>query len=324
MEKTSVLLMAYGTPNSLDEIEPYYTDIRGGRKPSPENLRELIARYQKIGGRTPLLDITREQARALQTQLGDDFRVYVGMKHWHPYIAQAVDEIQRDGAHRVLALALAPHYSRFSIDGYIQRVRDAVIKSGKSLDVIFVESWNDHPLFLRSVAERMESARSKFGASDWNGIQVIFSAHSLPERILQSGDPYPQELRETCEGVAALLSLPRWRFAYQSAGRTGEKWLGPDILDTLSEIASEANPLPHPPPSLTGEGRGRGAARRVLIAPIGFVADHLEVLYDIDVECAERERELGIEMRRIESPNASPAFIAALAAIVRENIQAAS
>jgi ferrochelatase len=299
LEATAVLLMAYGTPNSLDEIEPYYTDIRGGRKPSPENLRELVARYEKIGGRTPLLDITREQARALQAQLGDDFRVYIGMKHWHPYIAQAVDEIARDGLRRVIALALAPHYSRFSIDGYIQRVRDAIAKSGAPLDVTYVESWNDHPLFLKSIAERMEAARAKFSARDWQDIEVIFSAHSLPERILQSGDPYPQELRETCEGVAARLGLPRWRFAYQSAGRTGDKWLGPDILDTLNEIAA------------TGR-------RPVLIAPIGFVADHLEVLYDIDVECAERAQSLGLEMRRIESPNASPAFIAALAAIVRE------
>ncbi len=300
--------MAYGTPNSLDEIEPYYTDIRGGRKPSPENLRELVARYERIGGRTPLLDITREQARALQAQLGDDYRVYIGMKHWHPYIAQAVDEIAHGGSTRVIALALAPHYSRFSIDGYIQRVRDAIAKSGASLEVTYVESWNDHPLFLKSVAERMEAARANFSARDWSGIEVIFSAHSLPERILQSNDPYPQELRETCEGVAALINLPHWRFAYQSAGRTGEKWLGPDILDTLDEIAKN-KPC---------EGSEPSQGCRVLIAPIGFVADHLEVLYDIDVECAERAQSLGIEMHRIDSPNASPAFIAALADIVRE------
>jgi ferrochelatase len=306
MKRTAVLLMAYGTPNSLDEIEPYYTDIRGGRNPSPENLRELVARYQKIGGRTPLLDITRQQAHALQAQLGDDYRVYIGMKHWHPYIAQAVDEIAHDGSTRMIALTLAPHYSRFSIDGYIQRVRDAIAKSGASFEVTYVESWNDHPLFLKSVAERMEAARAKFSARDWSGIEVIFSAHSLPERILQSNDPYPQELRETCEGVAALIDLPHWRFAYQSAGRTGEKWLGPDILDTLDEIASRRGKQAH------------ASTKRVLIAPIGFVADHLEVLFDIDVECAERAQSLGIEMHRIESPNASPAFIAALVDIVRE------
>jgi ferrochelatase len=291
--------MAYGSPNSLDEIEPYYTDIRGGRKPSPEDLRELVARYQRIGGRTPLLDITREQARALKAQLGDEFRVYVGMKHWQPYIAQAVEEIACDDLKHIIALPLAPHYSRFSIDGYFQRVRDAIQKSNAPLDVSYVESWNDHPLFLRAVAEKLQAARAAFGSGGWDGIEVIFSAHSLPERILRSNDPYPHELRETCEGVAARMDLKRWRFAYQSAGRTGEKWLGPDILDTLDEVAKQG-------------------ARRVLIAPVGFVADHLEVLYDIDIECADRARELGIEMRRIESPNASPAFIAALAAIVRE------
>jgi protoporphyrin/coproporphyrin ferrochelatase len=330
MAMTAILLMAYGTPNSLDEIEPYYTDIRGGRKPSPENLRELIERYQRIGGHavsptdkdsaratlkegenagsiSPLLDITRAQAQALQEQLGGDFRVYVGMKHWHPYIAEAVDEIVRDGPRQVIALALAPHYSRFSIDGYIQRVRDAIQKTGATLNVTFVESWNDHPLFLKAVAEKMEAARRQFGAVAWEDIQVIFSAHSLPERILQSNDPYPRELQETCEGVARLLGLKRegWRFAYQSAGRTGEKWLGPDILDTLDRVAAEG-------------------CKRVLIAPIGFVADHLEVLYDIDVECAERAHALGLELRRIESPNANPTFIAALAALVREQVRLTS
>lgn len=303
MERVGVLLMAYGTPGSIDEIEPYYTDIRGGRKPSPENLRELTERYRLVGGRTPLLDISRQQAQALQGELGEEFQVYLGMKHWHPYIAEAVSQIVRDGYHRVIALALAPHYSRFSIDGYIQRVREAIQATGTKIDVTFIESWNDHPHFLRAVAEKMEAARRGFGTRDWDNIQVIFSAHSLPEKILASNDPYPRELEETCLGVAALVGLKRegWRFAYQSAGRTGEKWLGPDILQTLDEIAAERH-------------------RRVLIAPIGFVADHLEVLYDIDIECAARAQALALEMRRIESPNASPAFISALAAIVRESI----
>jgi ferrochelatase len=236
------------------------------------------------------------------------------MKHWHPYLAQAVDEIAQDGLHRVIAVALAPHYSSFSIDGYIQRVTDAIQKSGASLQVTFVRSWNVHPLFLKAIAEKMEAQRKVFGVA-WDEINVVFSAHSLPERILLSNDPYPQELKETCEGVAAQLGLARWRFAYQSAGRTGEKWLGPEILETLDEIARE-NGCSDP-----AEGKGKaGANCRVLIAPIGFVADHLEVLYDIDVECAERARAIGLEMRRIESPNASPQFIAALAAIVRENM----
>ena len=295
---TAVLLMAYGTPNSLDEIEPYYTDIRGGRRPSPENLRELTERYRSIGGRTPLLDITRAQAAALQTRLGEGYRVYIGMKHWHPYIAQAVNEIACDGMRQMIAVALAPHYSRFSIDGYIQRVDEAVAKSGSNIKVSYVKSWNDNPFFLQSIAERMQAARQEFGVSDWQDVAVIFSAHSLPERILQSNDPYPQELRETCEGVAARLGLAHWRFAFQSAGRTGEKWLGPELLEEMGRVKAE------------------GYAR-VLIAPIGFVADHLEVLYDIDVEAARRARELGIEMRRIESPNATPRLIEALEDVVK-------
>lgn len=301
--KTAVLLMAYGTPNSLEEVEPYYTDIRGGRTPTPELLAELKARYQRIGGRTPLTDITRAQANALQQQLGDHYRVYIGMKHWHPYLAQAVGEMARDGRRRVLAIALAPHYSKFSIEGYIQRANDAIEKTHAPLDVTYVKSWNVQPLFLRSIAERMEQARREFDVG-WKDIQVVFSAHSLPERILASGDPYPQQLRETAEAVATQLDLPRWQFSFQSAGRTGEKWLGPDILDTLKQIAAEAPK--------------QGAPRRVLIAPIGFVADHLEVLYDIDVQCAELARELGLDMRRIESPNATPTFISALAALVKD------
>ncbi len=305
--------MAYGTPNSLQEVEPYYTDIRGGRKPTPENLKELVARYQTIGGKTPLLEITMQQAHALQAQLGGGYAVYVGMRHWHPYIAQAIQEIARDGLRRVIAVALAPHYSRFSIDGYIQRVRDAMRLQSVDLDVTFVESWNDHPLFLQSIAERMEQARLKFRRPRWEEIEVVFSAHSLPERILQSGDPYPQELRETCEGVARRLRLERWRFAYQSAGRTGEKWLGPDILDTLKDIAL----------AVKANAPTNDSRPQVLIAPIGFVADHLEVLYDIDVECASSAQRLGIEMHRIDSPNASPSFVAALAQVVRQQDRAA-
>lgn len=302
MKQTAVLLMAYGTPNSLDEVEPYYMDIRGGRKPSPELLHELIGRYERIGGRTPLLEITRAQADALQNALGDDYRVYVGMKHWHPYLAQAVSEIAQNGHTRVIAVALAPHYSRFSIDGYAQRVCAAMEQMGATFEVTFVQSWNDEPLYIASLVERMQETLGKYHTKNWNDVHVIFSAHSLPERILQGGDPYPQELRETCQLAAAQLGLAEngWRFAYQSAGRTGEKWLGPDILDTLDAVAQEGH-------------------KQVMIAPVGFVADHLEVLYDIDVECAARAEQLGIEMQRIPSANATPTFVQAVAAVVKAN-----
>lgn len=306
MDEIAVLLMAYGTPGNLDEVEAYYTDIRGGRKPSPELLQELEARYARIGGRTPLLEITMAQAQALQAELGHGYRVYVGMKHWHPFLAEAVADIRRGGHTRAIAVAMAPHYSRFSMEGYRQRVAAAMADLGASFDIHFVESWNDHPLLIASIAERMQDTLPGFGISSWGDVHVIFSAHSLPERIVAAGDPYPAELKETCELVAARLALAArgWRFAYQSAGRTGEKWLGPDILETLDRVA--------------GEGY-----RRVLIAPVGFVADHLEILYDIDVDCANRARLLGIEMQRIPSANATTTFIHAVAEVVRVNATAA-
>ena len=191
----AVLLMAYGTPDSLDDVEAYFTHIRGGHRPSADAVANLRARYERVGGGTPLRRITERVREDLESTLaadGEPRRVYVGMKHWHPYIAQAVEEITRDGHRRVIALALAPHYSRFSIDGYVQRVHDAIAKSNAQLDVTYIQSWNDHPLFLRSVAERMETARQGFGAMDWDQIEVVFSAHSLPEKILLSNDPYPQ------------------------------------------------------------------------------------------------------------------------------------
>lgn len=304
MEKIGVLLMAYGGPNSLAEVEPYYTDIRGGRKPTPELLAELTARYERVGGRSPLLEITNAQARALGNALGEGFYVYVGMKHWHPYIAEAVEQLLHAGHRRVVALALAPHYSRWSIEGYIERVRAAMEKSGATFDATFVESWNDEPLYIRSIVERMQGTRAEFGAVRWDELQVIFSAHSLPEKILQNDDPYPRELRETCELVAGQLGLGAegWRFAFQSAGRTTDKWLGPDILDALDNVAAEGH-------------------RRVLIAPIGFVADHLEILYDVDVECVERAQALGVELKRIPSANATPTFVSALAAVVTSNLR---
>lgn len=299
MTPIAVLLMAYGTPQTLDEIEPYYTDIRRGHKPTPELLHELTERYKSIGGRTPLLEITQAQADALQNVLGENFRVYIGMKHWRPWIAEAVQEIAEAGHERVIAIALAPHYSRFSIEGYIERVRAAMQANEAKFEITFVESWNDHPLYISSLVERMNQTLSQYHTDAWRDVHVIFSAHSLPERILQGGDPYPQELIETCELVAAQLGWSRdqWRFAYQSAGRTGEKWLGPDILDALDTVAAEGH-------------------RKVMSAPIGFVSDHLEILFDIDVEGMERAKTLGIELHRIPSANATPTFIAALADIV--------
>jgi len=292
-----VFLMAYGTPNSEEDMEPYLTDIRRGRKPTQDALEDLRGRYRKIGGRSPLLDISNAQASALEMTLnarGVKARVYVGMKHWHPYIGEVIPKVAGDGISRIIALALAPHYSQVSIGGYKQALDQALAAAG-NMSVGFVESWYDHHLFHRAVAEKVSLAMEQFPKS--GDVDIVFTAHSLPERILEHNDPYPSQLRSSCEAVANMLKLDRWSFAYQSAGQTAEKWLGPDILESLKEISE------------------RGKTLNVLVVPIGFVADHLEILYDIDVEAQEFAKAHGLNLRRTESLNTSQTFISALADI---------
>lgn len=294
--------MAYGTPSSEADAEAYLADIMRGRKPTQAAVEKLKQRYRRIGGRSPLLDITNAQASALEEALntrGVAARVYVGMKHWHPYISEIVPQILNNGLNRIVALALAPHHSQISTGGYKQALDRAIGTSIKA-QVDFVESWYDNPLFHRAVAEKIRDALAQFPKS--SHIEFLFTAHSLPERILQSNDPYPMQLRESCEAVAELLKLDHWSFAYQSAGQSGEKWLEPDILEALRELAK------------------RGESFSVLVVPIGFVADHLEILYDIDVEAKEVAKEHGLSLRRVESLNTSPTFISALADIVSKRV----
>jgi ferrochelatase len=302
MAEAAVLLMAYGTPNSMDEIEAYLTDIRGGRKPTSEAVEGLKRRYLRIGGLSPLLEITREQAVALENQLTADgmrTRVYFGMKHWHPYIREVVPQIVSDGYDRVIGLVLAPHYSQIGIGGY-KRALDAAVTGLGRLSVDFVESWYDHPLFHRAVHERIRKALREFAAPE--KVQLLFTAHSLPERILATNDPYPAQLESSCRSVATLTGRKEWSFAYQSAGRNDEKWLGPDLIDYLRKLQL--------PRSLAG----------VLVVPIGFVADHLEILFDIDVEAQEFAQSVGLNLKRTESLNNSPTFISALADIVHKRV----
>jgi ferrochelatase len=294
----AVLLMAYGTPDSIEDIEPYLTDIRRGGKPTPEAVRELKSRYRRIGGRSPLLEITRAQASALERKLvseGVDARVYFGMKHWHPYVREVVPQIINDGFSRVIGLALAPHYSKISIGGYKRAFDEA--NAGR-LEADFVESWYDNPLFHAAVAEKITEALTCF--PDAENVELLFTAHSLPERILQQNDPYPNQLQSSCKAVAAILKREHWSFAYQSAGMTQEKWLGPDVLETLGQLSK------------------RNGLEGVLVVPIGFVADHLEILYDIDVEAQEYARNQGLRLERTASLNASPLFIDALSDVVRK------
>ena len=294
----AVLLMAYGTPNSLNDIEPYLTDIRGGRKPRPEVVEDLKGRYLRIGGRSPLLEITKAQAQALEKQLnsgGLKTRVYIGMKHWHPYIREVIPQIVGDGYHRIISIVLAPHYSHMSIGGY-KRALEVAVTGGVELD--FVESWYNHPMFHRAVQEKIQKGLSQFASPE--KVHLLFTAHSLPEHILAENDPYPAQLESSCRSVAALMGRKVWSFAYQSAGQTDDKWLGPDLLDYLRERQFPS-----------------GVAD-VLVVPIGFVADHLEILFDLDVEAQEFARSIGVNLKRTESLNDSPTFISALADIVRK------
>lgn len=300
MPDLAVLLMAYGTPASAEDIGEYLTDIRGGRKPSPEAVQDLRERYRKIGGHSQLLDITNAQAAALERVLMSqsvDAKVYVGMKHWHPYIREVVPQIQGDGCRRIVGVVLAPHYSNMSIGGYRQSLIKAV-DSFPQLRVDFIESWYDNPLWHQAVAEKVGDALRRF--QEPAKVHVIFTAHSLPERIIKQNDPYPEQLRASCEAVAKLARIRHWTFAYQSAGQTGEKWLGPDVLEALGELSS--------------------TAIDVLVAPIGFVADHLEILYDIDVEAQLFAKSHGLNLKRTESLNESPTLIAALADIVKKRV----
>lgn len=282
--KTAVVLMAYGSPEHAEDIPAYFADIRGGRPVRPEAVAELAERYRRIGGRSPLNEITEAQGRALERELG--IPVHVGMKHWHPRIAEAAEQAIAGGAARIIGLVLAPHYSGISIGGYRERL-EAALPEG--VDLVFISSWHDHQPFVDVVAERVRGSDA----------HVVFTAHSLPERILAEGDPYREQLLETCRLVADKGRVESWSFAFQSESPTGEPWLGPDLLDELEAL------------------HARGVAK-VLVAPVGFVSDHLEILWDIDVEAREKTAELGLELDRIESLNDDAAFIRALATLVRQ------
>ena len=282
-QNRAVVLMAYGSPSRAEDIQAYLTDIRGGRPVSAEAVEELTERYRRIGGSSPLNEIAERQRAALERELG--LSVFVGMKHWRPRIAEAAERALAGGAERIVGLVLAPHYSAISIGGYRRQLEEAV--AGRA-ELLFVDSWHDHEPLIDLLAERIRGA----------GGHVVFTAHSLPARILDEGDPYRDQLLETSRLIAERAGIGNWSFAFQSASATGEPWLGPDILEELERL------------------HGKGA-EDVLVAPIGFVSDHLEILWDIDVEAREKAAELGLELDRIESLNDDPAFIAGLAAIVR-------
>jgi len=294
-----ILLMAYGTPASLDDVEAYYTHIRGGRKPSAEQLSDLVNRYTVIGGNSPLLKITHRQAAKLQSVLaakGSNVKVYAGMKHSPPFISAIIKTAISEGVTDLLCIALAPHYSSMSVGGYIRVVEEASAQLAEKPKIKFIRSWHDRPDFVSLWVDRVNRANGRLG----DGASLVFSAHSLPERILQLGDPYKQQLLESSKLVADRLRWKGWTFTFQSASQSGEKWLGPDVLEHLQSLYDKGS-------------------RTFLMAPIGFVSDHLEILYDIDVECVEWAKQHDSRLARCESLNDSDDFISCLASLAAES-----
>jgi protoporphyrin/coproporphyrin ferrochelatase len=287
---SAVILMAYGSPERLADVPAYYADIRGGRPIAPDQLDDLVERYRRLGieDSNPLNAITERTRAALEQELG--LPVFTGMKHWMPRIADAVESARAVGAKRLVGLVLAPHYSRLSIGGYERLLDEAV---GGREDVLFVASWHDDPGLVAVLADRIRGTSA----------HVVFTAHSLPARILEEGDPYADQLHETAALVAREAGVDEWSFSYQSESPTGEPWLKPDILEHLTEL------------------HGRGVDD-VLVCPVGFVSDHLEIRFDLDTEAQELAAKLGMRVARIEMPNDNPEFIRVLGSIVRRTLAA--
>jgi protoporphyrin/coproporphyrin ferrochelatase len=310
-----ILLMAYGTAADPDDIQRYYTDIRGGRAPSPEHLEELKARYAAIGNRFPLLETTQRQAEGVERELnngsdGGPYRVYLGMKHSPPFIAEAVEQMRSDGIERAVGLVLAPHWSGMSVETYIERVEKALAEGGPRF--AFVKQWFNHPLFLDFLTARVSDALAKLTSAERERVALIFSAHSLPTRELPDGAlrcktcdlcpeycHYVDQLATTAELVAHRVEVDSYWVAWQSAGRTADPWWGPSVEEEIRAAAASSH---------TG----------VVVCSAGFVSDHLETLYDLDIEARRVAQEAGIPFRRTEMPNDDPAFIRALAAVARE------
>jgi len=288
----AVLLMAHGTPASLDEMPEYLRLVRGGRPPSAELIEEMRHNYAAIGGRSPLTDLTMAQAEALRARLGGGVPVAVGMRNWRPFIKDALDELARAGATRVVGIPMAPQFSTLSVQKYVDAAT-AALPAGVQFDA--VTSYHTHPLLLEAFAERVRAAAPRADET------VVFTAHSLPVRIIDGGDTYAEEVAATARGVAGLAGISRFDIAYQSAGRTPEPWIGPDLSELITS-------------------RAAGGARGFLVVPVGFVCDHTEILFDIDVQAARAAREAGATLRRTESLNTSATFVSALEEIVRARL----
>jgi len=294
-----VLVMAYGGPNNLDEVEPYLLDVRGYRPTAPEIIHEVRERYRQIGGRSPILEHTQAQAAALKAALnaGHDailpYKTFVGMRHWHPFIKDTLAEMANAGIARAVGLVMAPHYSRLSIGAYFKKVDEAQAP----MTVARIERWYLLPGYLDALADRVRAALEKFPANVRADVPIIFTAHSLPQRIREWNDPYPDELRATVAAVMERLGPRPHEFAYQSAALTPDPWLGPDAGEVIARL-------------------GREGHKHVLIAPIGFVCEHVEILYDVDIVFKRKAEALGMRLERIEVLDTAPRMMSGLAELV--------
>jgi protoporphyrin/coproporphyrin ferrochelatase len=295
----AVILMAYGSPNSLDEVSDYLAQVRGGRSSSLEEIEHLKNRYQRVGGRTPLLQITKAQSDTLEKKLVAEClpaRVSYGMKHWHPFIEEVVEKIDLHNPSALIGVALAPHYSKLSIGGYEDSVKRGLARKNSSRRFIMVKSWHLQPPLIRALSSRVSNKLREMG--DSGETALVFTAHSLPIRAVSAEDPYQVQLLQTSKLVAEEAEVTQWHFAFQSASGPPVTWLGPSLKEKISELS-------------------RNGTKRILVCPVGFVSDHLEILYDLDVEAKEFAESHGIALDRTPSLNDDPALIEALAATVR-------
>jgi protoporphyrin/coproporphyrin ferrochelatase len=298
-----VLIMAYGGPSSLDEIPGYLADIRAGRPTSREVLEEITGNYEAIGGCSPLPEISRRQVEAVQARLDPSrFRCYLGMRHWAPWIEEVVGEMVEDGITHAVSLVLAPHYSALSIAKYGDRIAAGLDMYRGDIAFAHVESYHDRPGLIEALAARVQDGVSRWPSAEQERVHVIFSAHSLPERIVAMGDPYERQLRETAGLVAerARLGRERWSWSFQSAGRTPEPWLGPQIEDHVADLAA-------------------AGVTDIVSVPVGFVSDHVEILFDIDVKARAVAERHGVRLERPPALNDDPLFMAALAEVIEEH-----
>ncbi|WP_251554387.1 ferrochelatase [Neobacillus muris] len=300
--KMGLLVMAYGTPYTAEDLERYYTDIRHGRKPTPEMIEDLRNRYEAIGGISPLAKITLEQAEKLERHLNTiqseiEFKMYLGLKHIEPFIEDAVQQMSKDGITEAVSIVLAPHYSTFSIKSYNSRAAAAAEKAG-GLSIKSIDSWYQEPKFIQYWSDQIKGIFDEMPEDEKENAVLIVSAHSLPEKILQLGDPYPKQLQETADLIAGQAGVKNYCIGWQSAGNTPDPWLGPDVQDLTRSLYKVHH------------------YKAFVYAPVGFVCDHLEVLYDNDVECKAVTEELGVHYYRPEMPNAKAEFIEVLSTAV--------